>query len=35
MPVSDLIRAANVSESVVRTLIKRGVIEEFEGRDAT
>lgn len=30
MPVSDLIKAANVSESVVRTLAKKGVVEEFE-----
>jgi primosomal protein N' (replication factor Y) len=30
MAVSDLIKAANVSESVVRTLAKRGVVTEFE-----
>jgi primosomal protein N' (replication factor Y) len=30
MAVSDLIKAAGVSESVVRTLAKRGVVEEFE-----
>lgn len=30
MAVSDLIKAANVSESVVRTLSKKGVVEEFE-----
>ena len=30
MPASDLIKAAAVSESVVRTLIKKGVVEEFD-----
>ncbi|HMG76234.1 MAG TPA: primosomal protein N' [Pyrinomonadaceae bacterium] len=30
MAVSDLIKAADVSESVVRTLVKRGVVQEFE-----
>lgn len=30
MAVSDLVKAASVSESAVRTLIKRGVLEEFE-----
>ncbi len=30
MAVSDLIKAANVSESVVNTLAKRGVVTEFE-----
>src|SRR5712692_9960486 len=30
MAVSDLIKAANVSESAVQTLLKRGVIEAFE-----
>jgi primosomal protein N' (replication factor Y) len=30
MPIADLIRAAHVSESAIRTLIKRGVVEEFE-----
>ncbi|MDX6558870.1 MAG: hypothetical protein QOF72_1919, partial [Blastocatellia bacterium] len=30
MAVSDLIKAANVSESVIRTLAKRGVVAEFE-----
>ncbi len=30
MAVSDLIKQANVSESVVRTLAKRGVVAEFE-----
>ena len=30
MPASDLIKAAEVSESVVRTLIKKGVLEEFD-----
>src|SRR5215510_4660232 len=30
MPISDLIRAAAVSESVVQTLIKKGVLEEFD-----
>jgi primosomal protein N' (replication factor Y) len=29
MPVSELIKAAGISESVVRTLVKRGVVEEF------
>ena len=30
MPMADLARAADVSESVIRTLIKKGAIEEFE-----
>ena len=30
MAISDLIKAAEVSESVVRTLVKRGVVQEFE-----
>ena len=30
MPLADLIKAADVSESVIRTLIKRGVVDEFE-----
>jgi primosomal protein N' (replication factor Y) len=30
MPLADLIKAADVSESAIRTLIKRGVLEEFE-----
>jgi len=30
MAVSDLVKAAKVSESVVRTLAKKGVVEEFE-----
>lgn len=30
MSVSELTRAANVSESVIRTLAKRGVVEEFQ-----
>jgi primosomal protein N' (replication factor Y) len=30
MPVSELMKAADVSESVVRTLVKRGAAEEFQ-----
>jgi len=30
MPIADLVRAADVSESAIRTLIKRGVVQEFE-----
>jgi primosomal protein N' (replication factor Y) len=30
MPLADLIKAAGVSESAIRTLIKRGVVTEFE-----
>jgi primosomal protein N' (replication factor Y) len=30
MAVADLIKAADVSESVIRTLVKRGVVQEFE-----
>lgn len=30
MPIADLIKAADVSESAIRTLIKRGVVAEFE-----
>ena len=30
MPVSDLVKTANVSESVIQTLLKRGAIEAFE-----
>ncbi len=30
MAITDLIKAANISESVVRTLLKKGVLEEFE-----
>jgi primosomal protein N' (replication factor Y) (superfamily II helicase) len=30
MAISDLLKAAEVSESVVRTLVKRGVVQEFE-----
>lgn len=30
MAVSDLIKAANISESVVRTLVRKGVVTEFE-----
>src|SRR5437016_1937394 len=30
MAIADLINAANISESVVRTLLKKGLVEEFE-----
>ncbi|PYS54785.1 MAG: primosomal protein N', partial [Acidobacteria bacterium] len=30
MAIADLIKAANISESVIRTLLKKGLVEEFE-----
>jgi primosomal protein N' (replication factor Y) len=30
MPIADLVKVADVSESAIRTLVKKGVVEEFE-----